>query len=77
MAAHIRESLGLSERKDGYVESFNSKLRDELLNGEVFTTLAEAKALIKQWRWEYNYTRPHSSLDYRPPAPEAILVTLT
>ena len=64
--------------ENGYVESFNSKLRDELLNGEVFTTLTEARILIEQWRREYNHIRPHSSLGYRPPAPEArIPVTLT
>ena len=59
--------------ENGYIESFNGKLRDELLNREVFTTLTEAKVLIKQWQQEYNHIRPHSSLGYRPPAPEAIL----
>jgi len=64
--------------ENGYVESFNSKLRDELLNGEIFTTLIEARVLIEQWRQEYNHIRPHSSLGYRPPAPEAKLsLTLT
>ena len=64
--------------ENGYVESFNSKLRDELLNGEIFTTMAEARILIEQWRREYNQIRPHSFLGYRPPAPEArIPVTLT
>ena len=64
--------------ENGYIESFNGKLRDELLNREVFTTLTEAKVLIEQWRREYNQVRPHSSLGYRPPAPEArIPVTLT
>ena len=64
--------------ENGYIESFNGKLRDELLNCEVFYTLTEAKVLIEQWRREYNQVRPHSSLGYRPPAPEArILVTLT
>lgn len=57
---------------DGYIESFNGKLRDELLNGEVFTTLLEAKVLIERWRRHYNTARPHSSLRYPPPAPEAI-----
>jgi transposase InsO family protein len=51
----------------------NSKLRDEMLNGEIFTTLREAQALIEAWRRHYNAVRPHSSLGYRPPAPEAIL----
>ena len=59
--------------ENGYIESFNGKLRDELLNLEIFTTLEEAKVLIEQWRREYNQVRPHSSLGYRPPAPEAIL----
>jgi transposase InsO family protein len=64
--------------ENGYIESFNGKLRDELLNREVFATLTEAKVLIEQWRKEYNQVRPHSSLGYRPPAPEAtILLTLT
>ena len=59
--------------ENGYVESFNGKLRDELLNREIFTTLTEAKVLIEQWRMEYNHIRPHSSLGYQPPAPESIL----
>ena len=64
--------------ENGYIESFNGKLRDELLNREIFTTLTEAKILIEAWRREYNEIRPHSSLNYRPPAPEAIaLVGLT
>jgi len=64
--------------ENGYIESFNGKLRDELLNREISTTLTEAKVLIEQWRREYNQVRPHSSLGYRPPAPEArIPVTLT
>ena len=60
--------------ENGYIESFNGKLRDELLNREIFTTLTEAKVLIEQWRQEYNHFRPHSSLGYRPPAPQTILV---
>jgi len=63
--------------ENGYIESFNGKLRDELLNREIFTTLIEAKVLIAEWRKEYNTTRPHSSLHYRPPAPEAVLITTT
>jgi len=59
--------------ENGYIESFNGKLRDELLNREVFTTLIEAKVLIEKWRQEYNTVRPHSALRYRPPAPEAVL----
>jgi putative transposase len=59
--------------ENGYIESFNGKMRDELLDREIFTTLKEAKVLIEQWRQEYNQVRPHSALGYRPPAPEAIL----
>lgn len=58
--------------ENGYLESFNGKLRDELLNVEIFDTLLEAKVLIERWRVDYNQIRPHSSLGYRPPAPEAI-----
>jgi putative transposase len=58
--------------ENGYIESFNGKLRDELLNGEIFTTLREAQAVVEWWRQEYNRVRPHSSLGYRPPAPEAV-----
>jgi transposase InsO family protein len=59
--------------ENGYNESFNGKLRDELLNGEIFYTLKEAQVLIEMWREDYNTIRPHSSLGYRPPAPETIL----
>ncbi len=59
--------------ENGYCESFNSKLRDELLNGEIFYTLAEAKIVIESWRGHYNTERPHSALGYKPPAPEAVL----
>lgn len=57
--------------ENGYNESFNGKFRDGLLNGEIFFTLKEAQVLIERWRREYNTVRPHSSLNYRPPAPEA------
>jgi transposase InsO family protein len=59
---------------NGYNESFNGKLRDELLKREVFDTLLEAKVLVERWRRHYNQVRPHSSLGYRPPAPEAVLI---
>ena len=59
--------------ENGYNASFNGKLRDELLNVEIFTTLVEAKVLIESWRRHYNTVRPHSALGYRPPAPETIL----
>jgi len=57
--------------ENGYNESFNGKLRDELLNGEIFYSLKEAQIVIEQWREHYNTVRPHSSLGYRPPAPQA------
>jgi putative transposase len=60
--------------ENGYIESFNGKMRDELLDREIFTTLEEAKVLINQWRREYNQIRPHSSKNYQPPAPEAKLI---
>ena len=56
--------------ENGYNESFNGSLRDELLNGEIFYSLVEARVLIEAWRRHYNTVRPHSSLGYRPPAPE-------
>ncbi|MEO6965395.1 MAG: IS3 family transposase [Acidobacteriaceae bacterium] len=56
--------------ENGYCESFNSKLRDEFLNGEIFYSLKEAQVLAEKWRVHYNTVRPHSSLGYRPPAPE-------
>ena len=57
--------------ENGYCESFNSKLRDEFLNGEIFYSLKEAQILTERWRVHYNTVRPHSSLGYRPPAPMA------
>ena len=59
--------------ENGYVESFNGKLRDELLKGEIFYSLKEARVLIEMWRKHYNTIRPHSSLGYRPPAPQTIV----
>ena len=56
--------------ENGYCESFNSKLRDEFLNGEIFYSLKEVQALAERWRIYYNTERPHSSLGYRPPAPQ-------
>ncbi len=64
--------------ENGYIESFNGKLRDELLNREIFVTLFEASILIEEWRKEYNQVRPHSALNYRAPVPETIIpLTLT
>jgi len=60
--------------ENGYMESFNGKMRDELLNGEIFYTLEEARTIIEDWRLHDNHHRPHSSLGYRPPAPEARLI---
>jgi transposase InsO family protein len=59
--------------ENGYIESFNGKLRNELLNGEIFDTIFEAKVLIENWREHYNKIRPHSSLKFRPPVPEVII----
>jgi transposase InsO family protein len=59
--------------ENGYIESFNGKLRDELLNGEIFYTVHEARTVIEGWRFEYNHFRPHSSLAYQPPAPVAVM----
>ena len=59
--------------QNGYNESFNGKLRDEMLNGEIFYSLREAQVLIERWRHHYNTVRPHSALGYRPPAPQAIV----
>jgi putative transposase len=58
--------------ENGYVESFNGKMRYELLNGEIFYSLLEARIIIEQWRRHYNKKRPHSSLGRRPPAPETL-----
>ena len=59
--------------ENGYNESFNGKLGDELLDGEIFYSLTEAQVLIERWRYHYNTVRPHSALGYRPPAPQAIV----
>ena len=61
--------------ENGFIESFNARLRDELLDGEVFYTLAEARIVVESWRRHYNTVRPHSSLGYRPPAPEVFMPT--
>lgn len=60
--------------ENGYIESFNGKFRDELINREIIYTLKEAKKLIEKWQKEYNQVRSHSSLGYKPPAPEAIQI---
>jgi transposase InsO family protein len=72
--AYIEKS---SPWENGYVESFNGKLRDELLKAEIFNSLREAQILIESWRRHYNTIRPHSALGYRPPAPEAAVYTPT
>ena len=63
--------------ENGYIDPFNGKMRDELLNGEIFYTLKEARVLIEMWRKEYNTIRPHSALGYCPPVPAAIMVPTT
>jgi putative transposase len=62
--------------ENGYYESFNRKFRDELLNREIFHSLAEVQLLTEKWRREYNTIRPHSSLGYKPPVPETIRTQL-
>jgi len=62
--------------ENGYCESFNGKLRDECLNQEIFYSLKEARVVIEQWRTQYNTIRPHSSLGYRPPAPQTSTGTM-
>jgi transposase InsO family protein len=86
-AKRVREYLSRLEIKplfiepgspweNGYIESFNGKMRDELLAGEIFYSLTEAQVIIEQWRWHYNQIRPHSSLGYTPPTP-ATFIALT
>src|SRR6201982_3412478 len=60
--------------ENGYCESFNSKLRDEFVNAEIFYSMKELRVLAERWRRHYNTVRPHSSLGYRPPAPEAWMI---
>ena len=62
--------------ENGYCESFNGKLGDELLNGEIYYTLNEAQVMIERWRQYYNTVRPHNSLGCRPPAPEALRLAI-
>jgi transposase InsO family protein len=71
--AHIAPG---SPWENGFIESFNARLRDELLNGEIFYSLAEARVIIEAWRRHFNAVRPHASLGYRAPAPEVSLPTL-
>ncbi len=59
--------------ENGYIESFNARLRDELLDGEIFYSLREAQIVIESWRRHYNTVRPHASLGYKPPAPEVFV----
>ena len=66
----ILKDMGI---KTLFIESFNGKLRDELLNVEIFDTLLEAQVLVERWRDQYNHVRPHSAPGYRPPAPENTL----
>ena len=76
MTDHTQNSRqSRSPWENGYVESFNGKLRDELLNMEGFNMLAEARILIEQWQQHHNTVRPHPSLRYRPPASEVLLTS--
>ena len=59
--------------ENGYVESFNSRLRDELLDGEIFYTIREARIIVEDWRRHFNAVRPHSAIGWRPPAPKVVL----
>ena len=63
--------------ENGFIESFNARLRDELLDGEIFYSLAEARIVIESWRRHYNTVRPHGSLGYKPPAPEVFVPAMT
>jgi putative transposase len=63
--------------ENGYIESFNARLRDELLNGEIFYTLREAQIVIESWRRHYNTIRPHASIGYKPPAPDVFVPAFT
>ncbi len=63
--------------ENGFIESFNARLRDELLDGEIFYTPAEAKIVIESWRRHFNTVRPHGSLSYKPPAPEVFVPAMT
>jgi transposase InsO family protein len=62
--------------ENGFIESFNARLRDELLDGEIFYSLREAQVVIESWRRHYNQVRPHASLGYRAPTPEVIVPAL-
>ena len=66
-----------SPSENGFIESFNARLREELLDGEVFCTLREAKVVIESWRRHYNTERPHGYLGYKPPAPEVFIPAFT
>jgi transposase InsO family protein len=66
---------GITMPGNGHAESFNARLRDELLDCEIFPTLREAEAVVESWRRRYNGVRPHASLGFRPPAPEVVLPT--
>src|SRR5262245_7313533 len=76
IGAFVQRKLAIergSPWENGYIESFNARLRDELLNGEIFYTLREAQIVIESWRRHYNTIRPHASIGYKPPAPEVFV----
>lgn len=62
--------------ENGFIESFNARLRDELLDGEIFYSLKEVRVVVESWRRHYNTKRPHGSLGYKPPAPEVFVPAL-
>jgi len=62
--------------ENGFIESFNARLRDELLDGEIFYSLKEVRVVVESWRRYYNTKRPHGSLGYKPPAPEVFVPAL-
>ncbi|WP_299926744.1 transposase, partial [uncultured Pelagimonas sp.] len=72
-ASKITKQSVYKSRGTSYCESFNERMRDELLNGEIFYSLREAQIIIESWRKHYNTKRPHSALGYRPPARETIV----
>ena len=66
-----------SPRENGFIEPFNARLRDELLDGAIFYTLAEAKIVVESWRRHFNMLCQHGSLGNKPPAPEVFIPAMT
>ena len=76
LSAQAPPTLPGSPWENGFIESFNARLRDELLDGEIFYTLREAQIVIESWRRHYNAVRPHASIGYKAPAPEVFVPAL-